>query len=224
MAVVGAAQGASYLAGGAYMWLDSSDLNRMLSVARGLLNNGNYTRLLQRTVKETAAKVRTIVSQEVPEDYEVSARWAREGVMPYRLNVGGGGSVNCVIPLSGRKGVHARTGSGQNNNGLFPASANGNRITSKVVKGRTTTLPEHMRRQGGNPPFMATMPNGYTLVMTRRTDKRLPIVRVVGVALPQMPMNRSQDDIEEEIITRMTERLQHNFDYMFGGQNPTRPL
>ena len=48
----------------------------------------------------------------------------------------------------------------------------------------------------------------------QRTKKRLPIAVVSGVAVPQMPLNRSKDDVVKELLAYMEDRLDHNFDYI----------
>lgn len=110
--------------------------------------------------------------------------------------------MQCVIPIKGSKG-----GIGK----VFPAGGStgnpkargklqkyqlkkGLKLSAAIVKGQKSILPARMTRQGGNAPFML---GGE--VVTRRTQKRTPLVHVVGLAVPQMAANRARDRIEKEL-------------------------
>ena len=69
-----------------------------------------------------------------------------------------------------------------------------------------------MKNQGGQPPFMSG-----GVAFTRKTAARLPIVRVVGLAVPQMPLNRSAEETQDQILDLTARRLEHNFYFMLGG-------
>lgn len=57
---------------------------------------------------------------------------------------------------------------------------------------------------------------GKGIAFTRRTQNRLPIVKVVGLGVPQMPLNRSSDDVQDALLQFIGNRLEHNFWFMFG--------
>jgi hypothetical protein len=70
-----------------------------------------------------------------------------------------------------------------------------------------------MKHQGGNPPFIIpSKAQNLPMVFTRKyKDKRKPIVRVAGVSVPQMPMNRAKDEVDKEITDLLVKRLEQNF-------------
>ena len=188
--------------------IDLSPLEAELNHLQLITERTEYERLLQRTVKEVSQRTKKIVWDEVRGDYEVKRAWVYSAFGAFRMTVGGGGNfpVQCVIPLSGKKGVLGNKGTFRAQGGKQHISK---RVKAKIVKGTWSTLPERMVNQGGNKPFQAK-----GMIFTRRTKDRLPIVRVAGVGVPQMPLNRSRADIEKELVDLMEARLRHNFNYM----------
>ena len=94
-----------------------------------------------------------------------------------------------------------------------------------------------MTHQGGQPPFrnigerttykknpnkklkrpMVTKKSkGGSGVFTRAGKSRLPIEKVSGIAVPQMPLNRSRGVTENRIIALAEKRVVHNFSNLFG--------
>ena len=193
----------SYLGGGAYLDVDMSDVQRTITLMRGLLKPEQFTRLIHRTFNEVGNRSRTIIAREVTRDYNVTQAWVRSQVERYRLEMGGLSGVTCIIPLRGHKGTIG---------GRFSATwRRYGALRARITRGGMSTLPARMKNQGNNPPFMA---NG--VAFTRRTTERLPIVRVVGLGVPQMPLNRSADNVQDQILEVAGNRLEHNFLYMFG--------
>ena len=198
----------SFLGSGAYLDLDASDLAEKIDLLRGIMTRPRFEQLIYRTFGEVAKKSRTMISREVRKDYVVHDRWVRGNIGDYKLSMGGGGGVNCVIPLSSHKGIIG----GEFKMRRAKTSRKSGRIYAGIVKAQTSTMPQAMKNQGGNPPFVAK-----GLAFTRRTKARLPIVRVVGLGVPQMPLNRSEDNVREALLEYAMQRLDHNFGHMMGG-------
>lgn len=194
----------SYVGGGAYLNVDMSDVQRTINLMRGILTKAQFEQLIHRTFREVGNRSRTLISQEVVQDYAVTRAWVRSQIENYRLTMGGLSGVTCYIPIRGHKGSIG---------GRFSAAGgrSGIPMVSWIVRGGMSYLPTVMKNQGGNPPFMAR-----GVGFTRRTKARLPIVRVVGLGVPQMPLNRSADDVQDRILEIAGQRLEHNFLYMFG--------
>ena len=190
--------------GGAYLNVDMSDVQRTIDLMRGILTREQFERLMYRTFGEAGKKSKTLIAREVVQDYAVTKAWVRSGIGKYELTFGGAYPVTCKIPLSSHKGSIG---------GRFAATGGrrGARIKAKIVRGGASILPEVMKNQGGNPPFM-----GKGIAFTRRTQNRLPIVKVVGLGVPQMPLNRSSDDVQDSLLQFIGNRLEHNFWFMFG--------
>lgn len=190
--------------GGVYLNVDMSDVQRTIDLMRGVLTREQFERLMYRTFGEAGRRSKTLIAREVVQDYVVTQAWVRSQIQRYRLSFGGPSPVTCVIPISGHKGSIG---------GRFRARGGrrGARIRASIVTAGQSTLPETMDHQGGNPPFMV---NG--VAFTRRTHRRFPIVRVVGLGVPQMPLNRSSDEVQDSLLQYIGNRLEHNFSFMFG--------
>lgn len=126
-----------------------------------------------------------------------------------RVSVGDG--VKCIIPIRaprgkiGGGGLYGATGGahGWNIKGKY-------KINARIMKGGKSTLPGNMSNIGGQPPFRnydAGSLNGMTF--TRTGKERLPIKPVVGIGIPQMPMNKSKGAVEKDIKKLLEGRMEH---------------
>lgn len=195
-----------------YITVDTSDLQHLMNSMKAVLTKHQFELLMYRVFKRTGAHVKTIIKREVPKDYEAKPSWIASNIGTPKMNTGGaGGSVGCTIPIDGARGVIGSR---------FPAAGPRGRrrksgkysITAHIVKGQSSTLPALMSHQGGQPPFF----NG-SIVMTRKGKSRLPIVRVAGLGVPQMPMNRSKENVQEDILNTIQTRIEHEWRVLVGG-------
>ena len=191
---------------GVDLYIDAGPALAMLDEAQKLLSPEKAKTLLHDTLVDTSRKAKTIVSDCVVQDYTVPKGWAADQVGFPQVSYGTGLSV--WIPIRG-----ARGGIGQ----IYPiADAGGGkrkrRIRANIVQGKTSVLPKTMDHQGGNPPFV-----GKGMVFTRKTKARYPIVRVVGLGVPQMPLNRSQKKIEDALEAEIAKSASRHFGRLFGG-------
>ena len=193
------------------IYVDASQLTDKLTRMRDALGEENFRKLMVRTFRRTASKAATIISQDVRKEYPVKDGWVRGAIKTPKVTTGGEYIAGCTIPMSGVKGLEGP-------NQTFKLDNRGRSARLKpilVKKGGRKPLPMRLKNQGNNPPFLANGRHGVGLmVMTRRTKFRHPIVRVGGLSLPQMPMNRSENQISEDLIKFTQARLDHEFDYM----------
>ena len=73
-------------------------------------------------------------------------------------------------------------------------------------------MPDTMEHQGGQPPFMV----GGVAFTRKYKGKSHPIVHVVGLGVPQMPINKSEEDVQKDIREVVEKRLVHHFGQLFG--------
>ena len=78
-------------------------------------------------------------------------------------------------------------------------------------------MPDKMGSYGGEPPFRNLGSKLGKKTFTRAGKARLPIMKVVGIAIPQMPMNRSEDDVQEDIKIYMQKRIEYEFQRVIAG-------
>lgn len=191
--------------GGAYLNVDTGDLARTIDYLRGIMTRDQFERLMYRTFGEVGRRSRKIISDAVRQEYTAPVAFIKAGIGRYQLSMGAG--VECRIPLKSVKGVIGQT---------YRAGGGRRWISASIVRSGRSRLPRVMRNQGGNPPFFRPHHQGG-VVFTRRTAARLPIVRVVGLGVPQMPLNRAEDETRERILDLAWRRLEHNFYFMLGG-------
>jgi hypothetical protein len=216
----------------AFLHVDISHLTRTIMELRAIHTQREFELLMWRAFSHTGAKVKTILKKEIPKEYHAKPSWIGQNIGPPRTEFGGfgGAQVSCSIPVEGERGVLGRQ--------VYAAGPRGRRpkgkrykITAQIVKGQKSVLPETLPNQGGNPPFISSArKSGKTryardnkgrftkgnisgnvkgIVFTRKTKNRLPIVRVVARGVPQMPIARSQDAIQEQIAQHLRGRMEH---------------
>lgn len=226
MAIIGAGRigGFNGNYGGANIYVDVSDLMQTIEMMRSVMTEEAFAEMLRRTFMDAGRKVKTIVRTEIPQDYEVTAGWAGSAVGFPKM--GGGSGISVTIPIKGARGsIGGRfpaTGGSFSRKG-YTYTRNGKTITvkgrrinkqirAKIVKGQSSTLPATMDHQGGQPPFMI-----HGVAFTRKqAGKSHPIAHVVGLGVPQMPINRSKDDVQNAIKDVVETRLVHHFGQLFG--------
>lgn len=210
----------SFLGAGVSFEIDTSDFLRVAMQLKKDLSEANFKKLMNRTLGEVARKAKSLMGNEVVKDYNIPKSWFTKQVMRYRLN-----GLTCVIPIRGYKGIIGARFPIVNGSGTKGAP-----ITAKILTSQNSTLPPRMKNQGGNPPILMYVTKGVqgahrkkmgrrdkVVVMTRKTQARLPLVRVAGLAAPQMALNQSADDIQEVLVNYAIKRLENNFNHMFGG-------
>lgn len=204
------------MAGPIYLNIDSSKLQGTIEKMRAVHTQREFELLMMRAFRRTGQKVKTILKTELPKDYHVKPTWIGQNVRSPQTNFGGFGgmAVSCNIPIDGARGVMGRQFGASGPRGRPSRSRKAYKITARVVKAGTTTLPSHMRNQGGQPPFISRGGTGGGIVFTRKGKARLPIVRVVGIGVPQMPLNRSKEEIQEEILETVKARIEHEHAFL----------
>lgn len=208
------------MATGVYLEIDASDLDAELTHLRSVLTPEQFERTMRGIFARTGGHVRKIVKTDVPKKYEVPSGEVGRAVKNAKTTTSGLG-VGCSIPVVGaRRDLGGTRGRG------FPAygGAHGWHIKGpyqmqvKIIKGRKATLPFRMSSYGGQPHFRnRSAPQLHNLVFTRAGQDRLPIRKVEGIAIPQMPMNRAQPEVQKDIMEYMRGRIEHEFQRVIAG-------
>lgn len=217
-----------------YLYVDCSELNGLLHEMAAQLTPDNFDRLMRRSLSEVGRRSKKIIREAIQKEYYASTRWVNGSIKGAKIE-GGGGSLLCRIPVISEKGgIGGEFSAGGGAYGWNPPAY---RITAQITKNGTSTLPPRMTHQGGQPPFRnlgerttsKRNPNrklkkpviekkskGGGVVFTRTGKSRLPIKKVSGIAIPQMPLNRGRPEVESELFGLAEKRVIHNFSHMFG--------
>lgn len=209
--------------GGAVISVDVSDAVQKMDRLALLLSPDKTHELFRRTLTDAGRRVKHIAKADIPNQYHMPAGKIGAAVGFPQMQ----GTDSARIPINSVRGtigstfaatggaykvqgttVHMKDGTTRQRKSHIRTRA----IKAKIVKSGVSVLPDRMPSwQGGQPPFMM-----HGIAMTRSGKSRFPIHRVVGLGIPQPPINRSQDEMEKDIQDYMMKRLEHHFWYMFG--------
>ena len=199
-----------------YLEIDASELTELMERLRRNLTPERFNQVMYGIFNRTGGHVRKILKQDLPVEYHVKPKEVGEAVKGAKIG-GAGGGLGCVIPIVGpRKNI----GSG------FSASGGAHgwnsvrrkyRVRARIVKSNISVLPPVMSSYGGQPPFRNLGSKLGGLTFTRAGKGRLPIMKVSGIAIPQMPANRSEAEVQADIMAYMRERLEHEISRLIGG-------
>ena len=188
-----------------YLDIDASDvLKRFNELKQTILSPDIQRKILHDTCVDTAKAVTTILARTIPKQYAVQQKFVRAGIGQWQDH--SFGNINVFIPLKGTRGVIGETFKSRGKKGRPKRGRY--KISAKILKGKYTQLPDKMEHQGGNPPFVGK----GKIVYTRKYKKSAyPIVRVAGLGVPQMPLNQSEKDVTDQVIKKMSNRLDYHF-------------
>lgn len=196
--------------------IDASDLLAETERLRSVMTQEQFERAMYRVFQRTGGHVRRILRTDLPKEYHVTSGDVGAAVKNAKVTFGGGGA-GCAIPV---------VGSRRNIGSKFKASGGAHgwnslrrkyRVNAKIVKAGTSTLPQNMSSYGGQPPFRNLGSSIMPLTWTRAGKERFPIMKVSGIAVPQMPTNRSEPDVQNDIKDYMYQRMEHEFSRIIGG-------
>lgn len=210
---------------GATVRIDASDAARKMRMLSAVLSPNQMKQLEKRVLLRTGRKVKTIVKREVPKKYHITSGVVGKDIKPMQMGGAGvgGGDVSCAIPIEGKRhiiGGKTFTARGGRHGWNGVRIGKRYKITAQIVRGVSSTLPTSLVEHNGNPPFRnynAAKLNNATFVRRPSAGfppKNTPISRVVGIAVPQMPMNRAEHEVQGEIGDYMKERMDVEFNFI----------
>lgn len=203
--------------GSIYLEIDASELDEQITRLRSVMTPERFNQVMYGIFKRTGGHVRKILKTDLPKQYYAKSGEIGKAVGNPKVVMGGLG-VGCTIPVRGpRKSI----------GGGFSASGGAHgwnslrrkyRVKARIVKAGQSTLPQTMASYGGQPPFRNLGSTLGGLTFTRAGKSRLPIMKVSGIAIPQMPMNRSEADVQRDILDYMERRIEHEFQRVIAGR------
>ena len=212
--------------GGKIITVDVTEAVATMNKLATIMSPDKAHELFRRTLVEAGKKVRPVAKDVFPEQYVMKSGWIGDAVKGMEIR----GTDEVRVPIKTERGTigstFPATGGAYKVQGTMVHMKDGTTrkrkehirtrvIKAKIVKSGISILPDRMPSwQGGQPPFMMQS-GGKRIAMTRSGPARFPIHSVVGLAVPQPPINRSQQKFEQEIQTYMMQRLEHNFWVLF---------
>ena len=195
--------------------IDDTDFQNMMHDLRSVMKPQQFENAMAGIFKRTGSKVKTILGNDLPKQYIIPRAEVRKSVGGAKT-VSSGLGVGCTIPIRAerRKMAHRASARTYGANGgakgwdALKYAGRPYKVKPKILRSGGSVLPVRMSSYGGQPPFVNTAaPSLNNIVFTRAGKSRFPIEKVMGVAIPQMPLNRSEHDVQEDIADYLMERM-----------------
>ena len=205
------------------LYLDVSELSGKMQQLQGVFDEKTFRKILLHTIRDTSKKVKTISKRRIREDYQIGAgRVLRSFGAPM---ISTGANISCLIPIKGVRGTIAKSGGAykalkrgpaakivKTGNSILPHSKSSERIHFYIPSGR---LAGHVFvRHNDGKRWTGRRPDGKKKKYRLRKGS---ISHGVGIGVPQMPMNRSEPEIQRDILEFMGKRLEHYETQMLRG-------
>lgn len=192
-----------------YLEVDATDLNERLDRLQRIVTAENMERAVAKIFRQTASHVKRVLGKDIPPQYHVTSTEVRGTVGAPRIS-----GRSCTIPIKGKRRTLGKGKGGFAIAGGFPGwNPPPYRITARIVKSETSTLPARARSYGGQPPFNNTKSSIKDIAFTRAGKSRLPIEKMSGIAIPQMPTNRSKPAVEADIMEFLAKKVEQRIQY-----------
>ncbi len=193
-----------------YLEIDASELQDKVNALKAVVTPERFNQIMYSIFQRTGGHVKMILRQDLPREYHVKAGQISSAVGNAKMTSSAGG-LGCTIPIRDSRGSiggrYSASGGAHGWNSLRRKY----RVKGRVVKAGVSTLPATMSSYGGQPPFRNLGSKLGGLTFTRAGKRRFPIKKVVGIAIPQMPMNRSEAEVQKDILEYMKQRIEHEF-------------
>ena len=198
------------------LYIDTGQADELFRQMKSVLGPDVAERVMQSAIRKTGTRTKKIVAEAVSTEYNITKEQAKADVKRPETQ-----ALACTIPIEGVR--HAIGGNTFKAQGGLPGWATLHsgkyRITTEIIRGKTTELPLEMKHQGGNPPWINTAAKAKgmnTVAFTRKEGtgfppNNKPYMRVVGIATPQMAENRSNEQIAEDIEKLLIEQITNTY-------------
>lgn len=190
--------------------IDASDLRSKIDRLQANMTPEQFEHAMYGIFRRTGRHVSAILRKDLPQQYSVKAGDISAAVKSPELSMGGGG-VGCSIPI---RAVRGKIGSDYKASGGAHGWNNVKyhrkyRVKAKVLKGAQSTLPA--KWHSGFPPFRNLGSSLGNISYARSSKARGPILKLTGIAIPQMPLNRSEADVQRDIKDYLEKQMEERF-------------
>ena len=196
--------------------IDSSEVDAAVTRLRNVLTPARCNQVMAGIFRRTEGHVRKILKSDLPNQYYVKPSEVGAAVKKARVTSGALGA-GCVIPVTGpKKSIGGGFGASGGAHGWRSLHRRYS-VKARIVKAAQSTLPASMGSYGGMPPFRNLGSRLGGVTFTRAGKGRFPIMKVSGIAIPQMPMNRSKAEVQADIEAYLRGRIEHEFQRLMMG-------
>lgn len=191
--------------------IDGKECVEKLTLMAACCKPERFERAMYRIYSRTGKHVRAILKEDLPHNYVISPSKIGKAVGDVTI-VGWG----CTIPITDSRGdiggQYSAVGGAHGWNSLKRKY----KVKARIVKAGQSTLPGKV--MAGYPPFRNLGSSLGKLTFARSSAERGPLLKVEGIAIPQMPMNRSKAEVQEDIKTFLMAQTEHEFMNVMAGR------
>ena len=191
--------------------VDASDLKGKIDRLQQNMTKAQFERAMFTIFRRTGRHVSAILRKDLPQKYEVKAGDISAAVKNPQLSMGVGG-VGCTIPISGVRGKIGSTYKARGQASGWESRRKKYRVKARILKGAISTLPA--KWHSGYPPFRNIPSKLNTIAYARSSKERGPILKLTGIAIPQMPINRSEPDVQRDIKDYLEKEMDQRFRWL----------
>ncbi len=207
------------MAGNVWLRIDVSPLQKQIDEMKSVMAPRTFQRCMGITVKEVGTRLKTQIARAVRQEYNVPYGRVLGAISTPKFT-GSGAAISCRLDLKDPRIKIKNYGKGNSRRKrAIYAKAGLHARIAKVDQPLPTSGPNahYVKRSSGQ----VIVFTGGTFTMKERfhtknatgklyTVKKKSYRQGVGVAIPQMPMNRSENAIQEWTREKLMERLKHN--------------
>ena len=209
--------------------VDTTELQGVINHMRLIHTEAEFRKLMERAFQRSAPRVRTILKKEIPPEYSAKPAWIGHQVGSAKTFIGA--EVSCIIPVSGIRGKVGREYKASATDGgsrvrkaykkLRKSKKNPQgksirrsyKVMAQVLAGEASELP-----QGGRAVhFMVFTGSNKGRVFARLPQEGDRVRPGVGIGVPQMPTNRSEQAVQDGIRDLLYDRIQHEHTALIRG-------
>ncbi len=188
--------------------IDSSDFWDKVNRLKAVMTQEQFERAMYGIFQRTGRHVAGILRKDLPPKYEAKPGEISAAVKSPQLSMGFGG-VGCSIPIRavrGKIGSQYRAAGGAHG---WNSMRRKYKVKARIIKGKQSELPA--KWHSGYPPFRNLGSRLNNLTYARSTKARGPIMKITGIAIPQMPMNLARPEVEQDIKDYLEKQMEERF-------------
>ena len=195
--------------------VDASDLKRKIDMLKNGMSPQRFNRAMYTIFNRTGRHVSAILRKDLPQQYAITPGAITKAVKTPRIT-SGFGSVGCIIPVVDPRrfigNEYKASGGAHGWNNIRPRRRK-YKVKAQVLAGGQSTLPDKWHT--GYPPFRNLSMNKQAYARTSKA--RGPLKKITGISIPQMPMNRSEPDVQQDIKEYLEREIEHRLWWMMNG-------
>ena len=188
--------------------IDASDLRNKIVRLQENMAREQFEHAMYGIFRRTGRHVAAILRKDLPQQYAVKAGDISASVKSPQLSMGGGG-VGCSIPIRAARGKIGSQYKASGGAHGWNSMRRKYKVKAKVLKGAQSILPSNWH--SGFPPFRNLGSSLGSIAYARSSRARGPILKLTGIAIPQMPLNRSEADVQMDIKDYLEKQMEERF-------------